>query len=76
MGCKMQYRIDFVLFEYATHQLWVAGIADNQLTVQNSLAKTGGQIVQGDQFLAGFAQLTGCMTADITRTAGNENPFL
>ncbi len=73
MRGKVHYRIDLVLIKNLANQLAVAGIADHELAVQNCLAKACRQIVQDDDSLIGFAQLSYDMTTNVARSACNKD---
>ncbi len=68
--------VDSEALEQRLKATTVAGVTDNEFAMEYRAPKPGRQIVQHDDVLAGLAQLSDDVTADVTRTPGDENCFI
>jgi hypothetical protein len=64
--------VDVVLGQDAGDEFLVAGVADYQFAVGHGFAETGGEVVEGDDALAGLAELAHHVAADVAGAAGDE----
>ena len=68
----MHDRIDGVVAENSTYQVGVAGFADDKITVKYRRPESRTQIVEDDDTLTGFAELSDDVTTDIASAPGDE----
>src|SRR5687767_2257903 len=68
--------IDGVTLEELREARGVAGVADDEIAMEYRVAKTRRQIVENNDLLAGFAELSHDVRADVASAPGNQNCFL
>ena len=73
VGGEMHDGVHRVLLQQAADQLAIAGIADDQVAMDDRIGKTGAEVIEHHHVVTGFAELADHMAADITGAAGDEN---
>ena len=76
VGREMHDGVDREALEQGLEAATVAGMTDDEFTMEYRALKPGREIIQDDDVLAGLAQLSDDVTADVTRTPGDENCFM
>jgi hypothetical protein len=68
----VHHRVDLMVRQESRDQRVVAGIANNQLPRRDGSPKPFAQVIEDDNPLAGLAQLSHDMTADVSGAAGDQ----
>ena len=70
---EVHHRIDVVGGEDLVEHFRVAGVADDEVAVEDGLAKPGRQIIEHDNSLTGLAELAHDVRADVASSSGDQN---
>ena len=73
MRGEVHHRVDPVLGSMRRNELAIAGVAHDERSVQHGLAEAGHEIVEHDDGLAGFAELSRYVAADVTCATGDQD---
>jgi hypothetical protein len=65
-------RVDGVIVDDLPDQVAIAGFADDEVAMQHRGSEPGTQVVENDDVLSGFPQLSDDVTADVTGAASYE----
>jgi hypothetical protein len=68
----MQDCIDLVLAQQAQNNVHVTGVAHHEFGADDSLCKSGAQVVQGDDTFASLYKLKDDMASNVSGTSGYE----
>ena len=69
----MQHSFKAVLAEKIRNGLFIGEISDHKLTTGDRPTVSGGQVIENNNVVSGFAQLPDNVTADISGSAGYQN---
>ena len=71
MGGKVHHGAHIVFLQNLRNEFTIPRVADDQVSVEDRFLESGGEIVEYDDDLAGFAKLANHVATDVTGATGN-----